>query len=465
MMNWRRSPGCRGIAVLVALLGVNWSGAAAARPNHGNPVLLISVDGMRPNDIFEAEQRGLKLPTLRSMIAEGTYARSVKNVTPTITMPNHTTLITGVVPSVHGVYDNLVFDPLRRRLNRYYWYAQDINVPTLWDVAKANGNIVASLNWPGSAGSDSISFNVPLYWRDLDIEDIKQIKALSTAGIVAELEKSSGKSLAQSIMLTPEADQVIGLYAAHILSTRRPKLFTVHLSAYDHVAHLSGPDSSEARFALENTDAVIGSIIAAGRKAIPNLVVAVVSDHGMVPLRHDVNLLRAFVDAGLSSASPKTGEFVDWEAMPWGYASAAVFLARPHDPELQARTSQFLAGLARNPEYHITEVVDLTSTPEYRAGKTPGYYVNFEAGYEMGQSLEAPLISPSRFKGMHGYLNSMKEMNSAFFMVGPSVPRAKNLGEIDMLDIAPTLAEILGTRLPTANGNSLVPLRSDRQRP
>ena len=447
--------------LLVALFLI-WSCLADpswARQAGGHPVLLISVDGLRPDDVFSASQRGVQLPNLRQMIAEGASARSVRNVTPTITMPNHTTLITGVPPSEHGIYDNLVFDPLRRRTDRYFWYAQDIKVPTLWDAVKASGGSVASLYWPGTVGADSIDMNVPLYWRDMDLEDIKQIAALSTPRLISELEQATGRKLLQSMLLTPEADRVIGDYAIHVLRSRQPHLLTVHLSAFDHTAHVYGPESPEARATLESTDAVIGAIIAAGRKEMPGLVVAVASDHGFAPLHHDVNLLKAFVDAGLAKVDPDTGQFVGWEAMPWGYASAAVFLARPNDPALQTRTLSLLSRLAADPSYHIEKIVDLTTSPGSKTGRTPAFYVGFKAGYEMGQNLGAPQLSASKYKGMHGYLNDMKAMNSAFFIAGPGIASGKNLGEIDMLDIAPTLAAVLGTSLPHASGKPLMILK------
>ena len=440
-------------------LAIVWcclAGPAWARPAQGHPVLLISVDGMRPDDVFAADRNGLKLPNLRHMIAEGSSARAVRNVTPTITMPNHMTLITGALPSEHGAYDNLVFDPLRHRTDRYFWYAQDIKVPTLWDAVKAKGGLVASLYWPSTVGADAIDVNVPLYWRDMDLEDIKQIAALSTPRLVAELERATGRKLVQSMLLTPEADRVIGEFAGHVLRSRRPRLLTVHLSAFDHAAHVYGPDSPQARAALENTDAVIGAIEAAGRKAIPGLVVAVVSDHGFAPLHDDVNLLKAFVDAGLAKVDPVTGQFVAWEAMPWGYASAAVFLARPTDADLRARTKALLDRIAADPSFHVQKIVDLTGSAASKVGRSPAYYIGFEAGYEMGQSLNAPLLSPSKYKGMHGYLNDMPAMHSAFFISGPGIARGRNLGEIDMLDIAPTLAAILGTSLPLTPGRPIL---------
>ena len=103
----------------------------------------------------------------------------------------------------------------------------------------------------------------------------------------------------------------------------------------------------------------------------------------------------------------------------------------------------------------MQKIVDLTDSAAFKAGRSPAYYIDFEAGYEMGQSPSAPLLTPSKYKGMHGYFNDMKAMHSAFFITGPTVARSKNLGEIDMLDIAPTLAVILGASLPQAQGKPL----------
>ena len=68
---------------------------ALAAPAAAEPVLMISIDGLRPGDVIEAEARGLKLPNLRRFVSEGTYASGVVGVLPTVTYPSHTTLITG----------------------------------------------------------------------------------------------------------------------------------------------------------------------------------------------------------------------------------------------------------------------------------------------------------------------------------------------------------------------------------
>lgn len=80
--------------------------ALAPLPALAEPVLLISIDGLRPGDVLEADKRGLALPNLRRFLTEGAHASGVTGVLPTLTYPSHTTLMTGVSPGKHGIVSN-----------------------------------------------------------------------------------------------------------------------------------------------------------------------------------------------------------------------------------------------------------------------------------------------------------------------------------------------------------------------
>jgi predicted AlkP superfamily pyrophosphatase or phosphodiesterase len=110
-----------------------------AMPLAAAPLLVISIDGLHPDYVIEADRHGLEIPTLRSMAREGAYARGVVGVVPTVTFPSHTTLVTGVSPAKHGIVANTPFDPLGTNRDGWYWYAEDIRVPTLWGAAAARG--------------------------------------------------------------------------------------------------------------------------------------------------------------------------------------------------------------------------------------------------------------------------------------------------------------------------------------
>src|SRR5262245_34079631 len=96
------------------------------------PLVLISVDGLRPDLVLEADRHGARVPHLRRLLAEGVRVTGVEPVLPAVTYPNHTTLVTGVSPLRHGIHNNRTFDPPGRNQKGWYWYAEDIQVPTLW---------------------------------------------------------------------------------------------------------------------------------------------------------------------------------------------------------------------------------------------------------------------------------------------------------------------------------------------
>ncbi len=74
----------------------------------------------------------------------------------------------------------------------------------------------------------------------------------------------------------------------------------------------------------------------------------------------------------------------------------------------------------------------------------------FRIGYEMAYGLSLPLVTKPSNLGMHGYVPEHPEMRSSFFVVGPHVAKGRSLGEIDMRQIAPTIADILHVRLADA---------------
>ncbi|MDB5397009.1 MAG: type phosphodiesterase/nucleotide pyrophosphatase [Rhodospirillales bacterium] len=61
-------------------------------------MVMISIDGLRPGHVFEAEKRGVPVPNLQRLMHEGSYATGVRVALPSVTYPNHTTLVTGVSP-------------------------------------------------------------------------------------------------------------------------------------------------------------------------------------------------------------------------------------------------------------------------------------------------------------------------------------------------------------------------------
>ena len=344
---------------------------------------------------------------------------------------------------------------LQKNMSGWYWYSRDIKVRTLWDAVHLSGGKVANLSWPVSVGAKSIDFNLPEYWRANLPEDLKLLSALSTPGIVPLLEKKTGLTLGQADGESVEVDVGRARFAGALIAAKHPQFTTVHLRGLDHIEHESGPGSSEAKAALETLDAAVGRLIVEARKAEPSLVVAIVSDHGFAPVEHAVNLIAPFVQAGLITLD--TGNKVTaWQAEPWGGASAAIVLAHPDDAALKAKVSALLNDLAAKPELGIAHVAEASEIAQLGGTPMASFWVDFKPGYMMGTNPAAPPVGPGTVKGTHGYFPSHPEMRATFILSGPSIARRGSLGEVDMRDIAPTLAKIMKVSLPGADGRPLL---------
>src|SRR5437588_897412 len=309
--NGRRGAGWLFCAVL--LLSIC---AEAQTPARG--LLMISIDGLRPDYVLKADEHGLKIPHLRRILQAGAHATGVRGVLPTVTYPSHTTLLTGVWPARHGVYSNLTFDPFGRNLGGWYWYSEDIAAPTLWEAAASAGMKVGSVSWPVSVGAAWVHFNVPEYWRaPKSADDLKLLRAIATPGLVAEIARQAGPYVVDLDAAIP-GDLARSKYAAWIMRNKKPRFMTVHLAALDHLQHAAGPFSPEANDALERTDALVGQLEEAAGG--PDFAVCIVSDHGFARTSHSLDLMTAFVSEGLITLAPATSararQVVDWQAFP-----------------------------------------------------------------------------------------------------------------------------------------------------
>jgi predicted AlkP superfamily pyrophosphatase or phosphodiesterase len=443
----------------LGLLLIAWVCAANAGAQQSNEPLLvmISVDGMRPDYITEADAHGAKVPNLRRLMKEGAYADGVQGVLPTVTYPSHTTLVTGVWPAKHGIYSNSTFDPLQKNADGWYWYNEDLRAPTLWDAAAKAGRKTASVQWPVTVGA-SIDWLIPEIWRAGTPEDGKLLRALCTPGLLAEITQELG-AYRGGFDSTPEADALRGKYAEWILQKKHPGILTLHLLGLDHEEHDSGPFSPQSIAVLEQLDAVIGSLRAVAEKVAPGRAyIAVVSDHGFAKVDSQLNLFAAFLEAKLFTVNEK-GKIADWKAMPWETGgSAAIVLKDPNDQVTRTAVRDLLAKLAADPASGIDRVLNADQLHERGGYPNASFFVGLKAGWKTVSSLNGPVISKTaRTLGTHGELPDLPDLRASFFVVGTGVPAGKDLGLIDMRSIAPTLAHLIGVSLPSADGKTLLP--------
>jgi arylsulfatase A-like enzyme len=431
---------------------------AAARPSPA-PLVVISIDGLRPADVFESDARGLRIPNLRRLLTEGAHAAAVNGVLPTVTCPSHATLVTGVSPSRHGILANGPFDPGGRTGDGGYWYAEDIRTPTLWDAAADAGLVTSSVDWPVTVGA-RITYNIAPCWPSAvgDTQgEAKLGRALATPpGLLADAERHLGP-YPSGRACAVDGDRRRAAFNEYLLETRRPRLHLCYFSGLDDAEHAAGPGSARARDALETIDQLVGEVRSAAERAgRGRAVVAVVSDHGFARTRRELDLGQAMRAAGLASYDSH-GRLVSWKALVWSsVGSAAIMLHDPADVSTRRRVERLLGDLAAAPDSPIERV--LSGDEARAAGGFPAaaFVVGMKPDARVVDRWEGWLVRDATLEGSHGQLPEPGAMDASFIVSGPGVPRGRDLGRVDMRDVAPTLAALLGVTLPSADGRNLL---------
>ena len=423
--------------------------ARGAEPHRA--VLMISIDGMRPDYVTKAEAHGLHVPNLHRFVTEGTYAEGVVGVVPTLTYPSHTTLVTGVTPAVHGIYSNTTFDPLFKNQVGWFWYAGMEHAETLWEAAHQQGIVTANLNWPVTVDAPGVDFNLPEYWRASTPDDQPLLRALARPlGLQQQLEAEQG-TYVDGNNTTVEADAVRTKYAVAMLRKFHPGLFTVHLSSLDETEHETSPFSADSNRNMEAIDGMIGELRDAALAVNPRTDLVIVSDHGFVRTDFRVNLYGPLLRAGLLTIGGPgplgTPSFTAWKATLWPAGGvAAVMLHDPNDKQSLDTIMKVLNDLAADPANGILRIVPAKELHAMGGFPDAQALVVLKDDYQLGYAFSGPIVTPAPSTGMHGYLPSNPEMRSSFFVVGEDVPHGRDLGVIDMRQIAPTVRELLGVR-------------------
>jgi predicted AlkP superfamily pyrophosphatase or phosphodiesterase len=372
-----------------------------------SPTILISLDGFRA-DYFD---RGLT-PTLAALAADGVHAKAMKPSFPTLTFPNHYTLVTGLYPDHHGIVANRFSDPVMKK-SFAYKNASSIADPAwwggepLWVSVEKQGGHAATMFWPGS--DVAIEGVRPEFWMAFD-----------------------GK-----ITIDARVDKVLSWI--DLPATQRPRFITLYLDTADHVGHDNGPDTPAVNDALRDIDAALARLVDGLKKRglFDDTNLVIVSDHGMTATNPDriVVVDREFDMRAID---------VIWSGVLGGYA------AKPgHEREADASILKPHAGM------HCWRKNEMPARLHYGTNaRIPPYVCVAEDGWliDTQEWLDDPKHHPS--KGEHGYDNDDPNMRALFVAHGPAFRHGLVVPEFDNVDVYPLLAKILRIT-PQANDGHL----------
>lgn len=427
-------------------------------------VLLISVDALKPEFVFEQERLGVHLPNITRYFVESglTAPQGMKSVFPTFTYPCHQSMITGTNPATHKIVNNGIYDPKGEHRGAWHWFA-NTNVMTLWEGAKLNGYWSASVAFPTSVGAKG-DFIAPEFWWDGSELDSLFIDAVAKPqGMILEMEKDIGR-YAGGLDLTDNGDAQRGKAALWMLRNKiapvigqKPFFMSAYFASFDESAHVNGVYSREAAESLQKIDVMLGQIIEEAEKITGgHLVVCVVSDHGSLDNTHNISPNVLLHDTGLIELD-EAGNVASWKAYSQrAGGTAEIRLSDPQDTETRNAVKRILDGLLADADSGILEVVEGEDAKKRGGFPDAAFVLVSRKGYELRDDVTGVYCRTQLTqKAQHGYSENFEEMRASFMLTGEGIEKG-SVDNVRLIDVAPTLAGIMQFTLPDAEGRDLL---------
>jgi predicted AlkP superfamily pyrophosphatase or phosphodiesterase len=364
-------------------------------------VVLVSLDGFRYDYVKKYGATHLAAIAKRGASVPDGMLPSY----PSLTFPNHYTIVTGLYPEHHGIVGNEFYDPQRKA--RYSlkdktaetdgtWYG---GTP-LWSLAAKQGTRSACFFWPGSEAE--IAGARPTYYLHYDntISDEKRIEQ-----VISWLK------------LPPE---------------QRPHFITLYYSKVDHAGHEHGPDSPEVAAAVKHLDEMVG-VLEENLNALKLPIdLIVLSDHGMVKTNPEWITLDNFVPLK-------------------GFEAVGMSLYAPSEAAAQQAYEKLKGADTRFDVYRRKDVpAELHFNENAREGDpvvvVKGPYAIRATSRSYGGD-HPPSI------GNHGFdPHTMPEMKAIFFAEGPDIKAGVQLQTFENVNVYPLIVKILGLNSGPVDG-------------
>jgi predicted AlkP superfamily pyrophosphatase or phosphodiesterase len=379
--------------------------SVAGRVSEPDALLLVSIDGLRADYL----QLGIT-PNLSRLSREGVRAEWMTPSYPSLTFPNHYTLVTGLRPDRHGIVQNTMRDPVlgsfslsnREAVGDGRWWGGE----PLWVSAEKAGLRSATLFWPGSEAA--IEGVRPTRWLPFDAKMTNAARVDTVLGWLSE----------------PAAT--------------RPRFATLYFDQVDHDAHDHGPDSPQAHAAIRAVDSAVGRLLdglsTRGMRGRVNLVI--VSDHGM-----------AAVAPGNTVAVEDMVDAADAEALTFGQSIA--FQPLPgRERQAEARL------LGKHKRYQCWRKNELPARWHYgRHPRVPAIVCQMHEGWDAGRREWLAKRTPSPMRGSHGYDPDLPSMRAVFIARGPAFREGLVIPAFDNVDVYPLLARLIGIAAAPNDGD------------
>jgi predicted AlkP superfamily pyrophosphatase or phosphodiesterase len=382
--------------------------AIAKQPALTSRVIVISVSGLSSDHILRPERYKLRIPNIIALRNRGSYAASVEGVYPSLSLPAHASMITGMLPSDHGIYANSPFN-LQAGSAEPAPFAEisQPSIDSVWESARRSGLKSLSLDFPLTAKS-------PVDFR---------------------LTKADG------------IEALLGSIAAN-----RINLSILNLTEFSEAEARFGIGSREALLAIEGIDAQLGVI---AEKQGSESTFILTSDSALAPVEREFHPNAILATKGLITFD-KQGRVESWRAMASATGgSASVYVKDLKDEKLIADVDKAFREIYDKPESPIWRIISRQEAVRIGADPRAALFLDAAPLFVMSSKMTTAISGRSETRATAGYLPQRSEMRPAFIIAGRGIKAGVRMEFTRLIDIAPTVSRLLGLELRTSRGRVL----------
>ena len=407
---------------------------------------MISLDAFGAKDLEYAQT----LPTFKYLLDRSARVEKVETVYPSLTYMAHTSIVTGVYPNKHGITNNTYVQP-KRESPDWHWYAKDIKVPTLFDIAHEAGYTIASFLWPVTGRRKAIKYNLTEIFANRPWQSQALISLWSSSTkFVLDLERKFGK-IRKGIQ-QPELDHFLTAGIVDTIHSKNPDLMAIHLVDLDSTRHHFGVDSQEAKAAIRRMDDHLNQIITAMKEKgiFEETVLALFGDHYQLDTHTVVRLNQLFKAQGWLKET-KDGLIQEWDVLAKGADGSCYIYTKP-EVDL-AEVHQLLAQHSEQIETIYTQEeaarLGADETCSFLVEAKKGYYFISNSNGSFLEEIKTNEETPFH-KGTHGYSPKKENYETTLFISGPSINADARIPVARLIDEGPTFLHAMGLKFPQA---------------
>lgn len=438
-------------------------------------LFVLSMDAMVHEDVAYLMTK----PNFSRLMAKRACVEKMRTIYPAITYPAHTSIVTGCNPGKHGIYNNQAFTPYKEHPAYPHWYlnSSSVRVEDLFAAAKRAGCTTAAVYWPITGNNPNIDHVINEYFFPKPFAEFDTAESafarMGADEVALQAVRDNTHRLPQkppfaqapasrplTLQLSQTFDDFIMGCACSLIRSVQPDVLLVHNCWLDDLRHRNGVFNDQVTAGLDQTDLWLGQVMDAMEQAgvLADTNFVILSDHGQMDFTRRIKFNVLLARGGFIDVAPN-GSVYDWRA--FGQANGMSVTVHLHDLEDKAlwqRVYDYLKALAAEGTYGFNTVYTAQEVKEKYGQYGPfAFMVESDGSATFGDDYTEPLDSPvitddyRLGNATHGY-EPHKGPQPVFYATGPAFRENVTVPTGRVIDIAPTLARVLGQQMPQADG-------------